>query len=107
MYLSIPFPLAIATSIRIGHLLGSQRIQDAILCTRISIFIGVITSGLCGYLVYLLSDSLGYFLSPDEDVRYRINLLAPLVAGFQVAYSIQCCCSGVLRSIGRQSELVR
>ena len=70
-----------------------------------AVTLGVAIMGLCGYLVYAMSSSLGWLFSPDDAVQYRVTLLAPIVAGFQVAYGVQGCAQGALRAVGKQAEL--
>jgi multidrug resistance protein, MATE family len=103
--MSFPFAISTATTVRIGHLLGAKRADKAALSARITIFTGFFIMGLCAGLVYLFGEYLAYVFCTDEDVLYRVQLLAPVVAGFQVAFGLQGCAQGVLRAIGRQAEL--
>ena len=106
VYMSIPFALSTASTYRIGYLLGGQRSEAAAMSANITMVAGVLIMGLCGYIVYLLSGVLGWMVSPNDDaVQYRVTLLAPMVAGFQLAYGVQGCAQGALRAMGKQAEL--
>ena len=106
VYMSVPFALSTASTYRIGYLLGGQRSEAAAISANITMVAGVLIMGLCGYFVYLLSGVLGWMVSPNDDaVQYRVTLLAPMVAGFQLAYGVQGCAQGALRAMGKQAEL--
>ena len=106
VYMSIPFALSTASTYRIGYLLGGQRSEAAAISANITMVAGVLIMGLCGYVVYLLGGVLGWIVSPNDDaVQYRVTLLAPIVAGFQLAYGMQGCAQGALRAMGKQAEL--
>ena len=70
-----------------------------------TVTLGVVVMALCGYLVYALGSTVGWLFSPDDAVQYRVALLAPIVAGFQLAYGLQGCAQGPLRAVGKQAEL--
>jgi MATE family multidrug resistance protein len=105
VYFSLPFALSTAVSIRIGHLLGSQRKDTASLSAKITVIAGVIITGFSGLLIYLLSGLVGYIFTSDSDIQYRVTQLAPILSIFLVAYGVQGCAQGILRGIGRQAEL--
>jgi multidrug resistance protein, MATE family len=103
--MSIPFALSTATTVRMGHLLGAQRAESALKSARVSIAAGFLIMGVTAGSVYLFGEYLAYIFSTDPDVIYRVQLLAPIVAGFQVVFGLQGCAQGVLRATGRQAEL--
>ena len=101
----MPFALGTAVSVRIGQLLGERKPRTACLSARITLFAGFLLMGLCGTAVYYLSPLVGKLFTSDADIQYRVDQLAPVLACFQVAYSVVGCAQGVLRGLGRQAEL--
>lgn len=105
VFLSLPFAIAIAATIRISHLLAEQNTSrakgSAVLCLLMSF--GVVC--LCGVLVYYTPETLGSIFTDDPDIIYRLRRISPILAGFQVVYGIQGVAQGVLRAMGKQLQV--
>jgi MATE family multidrug resistance protein len=106
LYLSFPFAVGIATSIRIGQLIGEGSATDA---KRSSIVSFVLTIALQGALIAIvmpIGDQLGKLFSNDEDVSHLVTQLIPLSCIFMLGDAIQSNAGGVLRGLGQQKLLL-
>ena len=101
-YLSFPFAIAIATTIRIGHLIGDGRDKDAKRSSFASFCLTGIVQASLILIVWPSSAALGKLFSNDEDVSDLVAKLLPLSCVFMMADSIQSTAGGVLRGLGRQ-----
>lgn len=101
-YVSIPFALSTTSTIRIGNCLGGNKYKRARIISYISISISLILAGIVSYIVYTISELVGYMFTNDYTVIYRVTQLAPIAAGFQASYSLQGCIQGILRAAGKQ-----
>ena len=76
--------LATAASVRVSNLLGARQKDSARRCARVALAAGLMVMGVSAATVFLFSKLVGLLFSHDPDVRYRITVLAPYVAGYQV-----------------------
>jgi MATE family multidrug resistance protein len=103
IYMSFPFAIGLAASIRTGHLVGGGRWRDAIrscvVATTSSILIQAL---LIAFLVPLRSYLSDAFVN-DEEVASVTEELILLSSIFMLGDSVQACIGGVLRGLGRQN----
>lgn len=102
LYLSFPFAVGLAASIRVGHLVGEGRSVDAM---RSSVTSLVLTAAIQATLIIILlpsSKALSDFFSPTQDVADLVVYLLPLSCIFMMADSIQSTGGGIFRGLGRQ-----
>ena len=89
IYLSFPYAVRIAASIRVGQLIGDQRPQDAKRSAHTSYFlVGIIELVLIA-IVLPCKDVLGKIFSSDEDVQKLVSQLIPISVIFMMGDSIQ------------------
>ncbi|KAJ3111959.1 hypothetical protein HK100_002497 [Physocladia obscura] len=100
---TLPFGISIATSNRIGNLLGlalpAKRPRMSALASA-----GV-ASGVGGVLMvamWLSREKFGYLFSDEKEVIELVSEVMPWVAMFQVADGLAASCGGSLRGMGRQ-----
>ncbi|KAI6826004.1 mate family transporter [Hortaea werneckii] len=99
---TIPFGVGVATSSRVGNLLGARHSngakRSANTAACLSIFLGVVV------LAVLMStkDVFGYLFNDDERVVRLTSQVLPYVALFQIADGLNGSCGGALRGMGRQ-----
>jgi multidrug resistance protein, MATE family len=105
-FILFPLSLSIAVSIRLNRLLISQNHQAAKSCALIALFASTLFMVLSGFLLYEFRFLLGSVFTSDENIIRRVRLLAPIVAIFQMVNGLQGCAQGVMRGMGRQTELV-
>jgi MATE family multidrug resistance protein len=104
-FLAFPLGISIATTIRVGNLLGGARPDQACLATRISVVLGTAFMGLTGVAVFVARDVVGNIFTDDVAVVRQVALLVPVMAVFQAADGFQGCAAGSLRGMGRQTLL--
>ena len=102
IYLSFPFSVGIATSIRIGQLIGEQRPLDAQRSSHTSFFLCAIIQLVLIAIIVPCRDLLGDLFSSDEEVARLVSQLIPISFVFMMGDAIQSCAGGVLRGLGRQ-----
>eukprot|EP00611_Tribonema_gayanum_P003587 TRINITY_DN12844_c0_g1_i1.p1 TRINITY_DN12844_c0_g1~~TRINITY_DN12844_c0_g1_i1.p1 ORF type:complete len:654 (-),score=189.96 TRINITY_DN12844_c0_g1_i1:927-2789(-) len=105
-FYSFPFGISIASSIRVGNLLGAQRPHLARVSAFIAVTAGVLFMFICGIIMLSAREVLGRLFTSDEDVVDAIAVIAPLAALFQVFDGTMGTTAGALRGMGRQKELL-
>jgi MATE family multidrug resistance protein len=102
LFLSFPFAIGIAASIRVGQLIGEQRATDARQSSHASFLFSGITQTILTVILLLCKDFLGHLFSNDEEVATMVSELIPISCIFMMGDAIQATIGGVLRGLGRQ-----
>jgi len=102
IYLSFPFGVGIATSIRVGQLIGDGHAGDARRSCIVSYGINLILQITLTAILYPLSSILGNLFSTDEEVSHLVGKLIPISCLFMLGDAIQANTAGALRGLGRQ-----
>lgn len=102
IYLSFPFAVGIAASIRVGQLIGDQKAADAKRSAHTSYFLSCITQAVLIVILWPCRDILGSLFSSDEDVAHLVSQLIPISCIFMIGDATQATTGGVLRGLGRQ-----
>lgn len=106
IYLSFPFAVGIATSIRIGQLVGEGFVDEAKRSAKVSYLLtGAMQLILLGIL-WPCSKPLGKLFSSDEDVADLIADLIPISCVFMLGDSLQANTGGVMRGLGLQKTVL-
>ena len=105
VYLTIPFSIAVACTQRIGSALGANNVDKAKAACVSSYALGMLLVGGAAGIVYILPLYLAYIFTYDGDVVYRVATLSSLAAIFQLMYGLVGLSQGVLKAMGRQSEV--
>ncbi len=103
LYLSFPFAVGIATSIRVGRLVGDQKLQEAQRSSHASFFIGVAIQAVLITIIVPCRNLLGDMFSSDEEVAHLTSQLLPIQSFFLMGNAFLSCSGGVLRGLGRQN----
>lgn len=98
----IPFGISVATSNRVGNLLGLQDPRGAALATRASTFLSISLGVLVMISLIASRSILPRMFNDDADVVRLTAEVMPYVAAFQIADGINGSCNGSLRGMGRQ-----
>jgi Na+-driven multidrug efflux pump len=98
----IPLALGIASSTRIGNLLGANKPERATLFFRVAVATGAIIMTVEAIIFLALHNKLGYIFSNDELVVSLVGEVVPIVCSFMVFDGLQGICSGILRGAGKQ-----
>ena len=98
----LPFGLGVATSSRVGNLLGARDARgaerSASCATWLGIGLGCVLAS--GYLV--VRGNLAKLFTDDGSVRELVEEVIPWLAAFQIADSVNSACAGSVRGTGRQ-----
>ncbi|KAJ3975025.1 mate-domain-containing protein [Lentinula raphanica] len=80
----VPFALGVATSVRIGQLLGLARPRLAKLAAHAALLLGLALSLVFSAIFWIWRKRWAYVFNDDEDVAEMVARILPLVALFQV-----------------------
>jgi len=99
---TLPFGLSVATSNRIGNLIGARRPYHARLSAHTAAFLSFCVGSAVMSMLLITRNYFGVLFSNDVEVINLVAKIMPLVASFQVADGLANACGGVLRGQGRQ-----
>ncbi|OJJ61849.1 hypothetical protein ASPSYDRAFT_85548 [Aspergillus sydowii CBS 593.65] len=99
---TIPFGVGVATSARVGNLLGSRNAVGAARAANVAAWLSMLLGGVVlAVLMGTRHDFAKIFNSDERVVRLTAEVL-PYVALFQIADGLNGSCGGSLRGMGRQ-----
>lgn len=99
---TIPFGVGVATSSRIGNLLGARNAKGAALSANVAAWLSMILGGLVLAILMITKDSFARLFNDDDQVVKLTARVLPYVALFQIADGLNGSCGGALRGMGRQ-----
>lgn len=102
IFLSFPFAIGIAASIRVGQLIGEQRARDAQRSSHASFLLSGVVQFILSIAMLVCRDLVGDLFSNDADVANLVSVLVPISCIFMMGDAIQATIGGVLRGLGRQ-----
>ncbi|MEW5319657.1 MAG: hypothetical protein WDW38_010799 [Sanguina aurantia] len=105
-FISFPFAVATAATIRVGNLLGSNDPHQAALASRLAIMCGSLFQSCAGVLMFFLRKDIARLFTNDERVVAVTSSIAIFGVGFQFFDGAFGCAQGVLRGCGRQTQLM-
>lgn len=97
-----PFALSVATSVRIGNLLGERRAKRAGATAITSIILALGIAAIPSALFIVFRDSWAYIFNDDPEVVAYVSDILPLAALFQVFDGTAAVAGGILRAQGKQ-----
>lgn len=97
-----PFALGVASSVRIGNLLGEQNAQRAAIAAKTSIVMALALAGVSSTMFLVFRHSWGYLFNNDPEVVSLVATILPIVALFQVFDGVSAVTAGILRAVGKQ-----
>lgn len=97
-----PFALSLATSVRIGNLLGEKQARRAGVSAYAAIALAVGISVIWSTMFISFRQSWAYIVNDDPKVVALVASILPLVATYQVFDGIAAVTGGVLRAQGKQ-----
>jgi multidrug resistance protein, MATE family len=99
---TIPFGISIATSNRIGNLLGSGNARGARNSANLSAALAASIGIVVMTIMMIFRRQFGYLFSDEENVVSLTSEVMPWVAAFQIADGVAGSCGGSLRGMGNQ-----
>uniref|UniRef100_A0A0W0G3A4 MATE efflux family protein n=1 Tax=Moniliophthora roreri TaxID=221103 RepID=A0A0W0G3A4_MONRR len=79
-----PYALGVATSVRVGNLLGEQRARRAGIVCKTAIFIAFVVALVFSLMFFIFRQNWSYMFNEDPEVAAMVSSTLPLVALFQV-----------------------
>lgn len=98
----IPLGAAIASSNRIGNLLGDGSARKARIASVASIFVALTTGSINSIGLVTFKRFWAHFFTNDHEVVNMIIQILPIIALFQMFDNTACVFAGILRGQGRQ-----
>ncbi|KAL0044593.1 hypothetical protein WJX82_001696 [Trebouxia sp. C0006] len=106
IYMSFPFGVSTAATIRVGNLVGANRPSEAKLAGYVAVALGCSFTTLEAAGILIFKNRIGPLFVDDARVSREVASVAPICAGYQVTDGIYGVASGVLRGLGRQASLM-
>ncbi|CAG8444360.1 9245_t:CDS:2 [Ambispora gerdemannii] len=94
-----PYGIAVATSNRVGNLLGAGLASKAQVTARVAMFLAVLIALVNSTVLMVFKDSWGYLFTSDDEVVKMVATLLPLCAAFQELNAVGV---GILCGQGKQ-----
>ncbi|KIO11262.1 hypothetical protein M404DRAFT_127956 [Pisolithus tinctorius Marx 270] len=101
-FFQAPYALGIATSVRIGNLLGEQNARRARAVVKASFLLIIVLVTLFSSTLLIFRRSWGYLFNNDPEVIELVAAVLPLVALVQIFDDSSAVVGGILRARGKQ-----
>ena len=102
MTYQIPFAISVATSTRIGNLVGATLSDAAKTASQVGLLYGMAIGLLNAVILIAARNYIGYVFDNDDAVAQVVANTIPLCALFQFFDALGCVANGCLRGQGRQ-----
>jgi multidrug resistance protein, MATE family len=99
---TIPFGVGVATSARVGNLLGAKDARGAARSANVAAVLSMLLGALALAVLMGVKDFYARIFNDDERVVRLTAEVMPYVALFQIADGLNGSCGGALRGMGRQ-----
>lgn len=99
---TIPFGVGVATSARVGNLLGARNAKGAARAGNTAAVLSMILGAVVLAILLGVKDFYAKIFNDDENVVRLTAEVMPYVALFQIADGLNGSCGGALRGMGRQ-----
>lgn len=99
---TIPFGVGVATSARVGNLLGARNARGAARAANTAAWLSMLLGALVLAVLMGVKDFYARIFNDDPDVVALTAKVMPYVALFQIADGLNGSCGGALRGMGRQ-----
>lgn len=99
---TIPFGVGVATSARVGNLLGARNPKGAARAGNTAAWLSMFLGGLVLAILMGTRNNFARLFNDDEQVVRLTAHVLPYVALFQIADGLNGSCGGALRGMGRQ-----
>ncbi|MGF1694178.1 MATE family efflux transporter [Vibrio lamellibrachiae] len=93
----LPMSIGAAVSIRVGHKLGEQDTEGAMIASRVGIFVGLALAILTAALTIIFKENISYLYTDNKAVITIAMQLLMFAAVYQCTDSIQVVAAGALR----------
>lgn len=97
-----PFALSVASSVRIGNLLGEKNAARASVSAKMSMVLALVFASISSAAFLIFRHSWAYLFNDDPVVVTLVASILPIVALFQVFDGLSGVTGGILRARGKQ-----
>ncbi|KAH9924207.1 MATE efflux family protein [Fomitopsis serialis] len=97
-----PFALSVATSVRVGNLLGEEKAKRAGVAANAAILMSLAISLVWSAMFMIFRKSWAHLFNDDPEVVSLVASILPIVALFQVFDGLGGVTGGILRAVGKQ-----
>ncbi|KAG1743727.1 MATE efflux family protein [Suillus paluster] len=97
-----PFALGVATSVRIGNLLGEKNARRAGVSAKAALFLSAAMAAFFSAVLMIFRKSWGYLFNNDAEVVTLVASILPILALFQIPDFACAITAGILRARGKQ-----
>jgi MATE family multidrug resistance protein len=107
LFLSVPYSVGTAASIRVGqHIGGAGRAADAQRSGIASLLLAVSIETVLVCVILSCKDSLAQYISGDQDVADLVVILIPIWCLFMMGDAFQATIEGILIGLGHQKDQI-
>ena len=99
---TIPFGIGVATSSRVGNLLGARTATGARRAANVAAWVSMIAGAIVLTILMATKDNFAKIFNDDQRVIKLTAEVLPYVALFQISDGLNGSCGGSLRGMGRQ-----
>lgn len=99
---TIPFGVGVATSARVGNLLGARNARGAALAANTAAWLSMILGAVVLAILMASKENFARIFNDDDRVVRLTAQVLPFVALFQIPDGLNGSCGGILRAMGRQ-----
>lgn len=99
---TIPFGVGVATSSRVGNLLGAKNARGAARAANTAAWLSMLLGALVLAILMATKENFARLFNDDDRVVRLTAEVLPFVALFQIADGLNGSCGGALRGMGRQ-----
>ncbi|KAM6496606.1 MATE efflux family protein [Amanita muscaria] len=102
MTFQAPFALGIATSVRIGNLLGERKARKAQATSNAAILMALVSAACSIMMFVVFRNHWAYLFNNDPEVVTLVGTILPIVALYQLFDSNSAVTAGIFRARGKQ-----
>ncbi|QRV82038.1 MATE efflux family protein [Ceratobasidium sp. AG-Ba] len=99
----IPYALGVASSVRIGNLLGAGNVLEVFVASRVASMLSLLGGILSATLLMSVRHRIAYLFTDDERIAGLVADILPLVAAYQIVDGLAAVTAGMLRACGKLS----
>ncbi|KAG9074858.1 hypothetical protein FS749_013527 [Ceratobasidium sp. UAMH 11750] len=97
----IPYALGVASSVRVGNLLGAKSVPEVRIASRVAAGMALL-GGLASASMFMIArHKIAYLYTSDERIASLVADILPLVAAYQLVDGLAAVTAGMLRACGK------
>ncbi|KAG8713583.1 hypothetical protein FRC09_018556 [Ceratobasidium sp. 395] len=97
----IPYALGVASSVRVGNLLGANSVAGAAIASRVAAGMALFGGLISASMFMLARHKISYIYTSDDQIAALVADILPLVAAYQIVDGLAAVTAGMLRACGK------